>query len=112
MNNKPQTTYAGKNPFGGPLTKPQHVIDPSELAIANDPPPSKRYTQRKLDPIFAKLKPGQCLKCPSGVASNVGTQLRKFVKRRGLPGRVLVTSHYEADGMGRVWLLPAEEHTA
>ena len=117
-----RTTFAnGINPFTGLRQKyglPTHPktamkkttkiapVDVSKLEICDDPLPSHRaLPDHKYDPIFDKLKYGQCVKTEVGRADKVAQALRTYLKRKQKSGAVKAMSDY-GDGQGRVWLLP------
>lgn len=86
--------------------KPMANIDPNELQISSDPLPTRRVTAGgKYTALFSKLKPGQCIKCPTGTAGRLGQALRKWIESNKSGFGVSVTERYETDGLGRVWLL-------
>lgn len=100
-----QTTFVGKkNPFTGAVLKPINNVDPSKLTIANDPLPAHRSSVNKYAEIIAKLKPGQCIKCPSSQVEQVANALRKHYGGKEGGYMVRLTKDY-GDGFGRVWLL-------
>ena len=84
--------------------KPVDHVDPSKLEIASDPLPAHRARTNKYADILAKLKPGQCIKCPSSQVGQVANAVRKHIIDKQLPCTLRSTKNY-GDGMGRVWLL-------
>ena len=87
---------------------PMTSLSLADLSIRSDPLPTTRHQpEGKYTAIFSKLKPGQCIKCPTGTASRLGQALRKWIEANKLGHRVSATETYEADGQGRVWLLAA-----
>lgn len=102
----------GVNPWTGHkmTKKPSNPITLAELSICNDPLPTRRVMPGgKYTELFGKLQPGQCIKCPSGAAGRLGQALRKWIEANKSGLRVSSTDHYEADGLGRVWLLDKSE---
>lgn len=117
---KPNLTPASKAPPPAlpPIKskKPPRVtgsrIDPCELVIASDPLPGVRLVTNKYWPVFAKMQPGQNIRCAPGDVQAISQALRKYIKvhniKRGVLCRVLSqTTH--PDGLGRVWLAEAEQ---
>lgn len=86
------------------------IIQASDLSIGNDPLPTGRaQPEGKYTAIFAKLKPGQCIICPTGSANSIGQALRKWADANRPNHRVSATQAYPSDGLGRVWLLSTEK---
>jgi len=86
------------------------ITQASDLSIGNDPLPTGRaQPEGKYTAIFAKLKPGQCIICPTGSANSIGQALRKWADANKPSHRVSTTQAYAADGRGRVWLLTPEK---
>jgi len=80
-------------------------IDPSKLAIGDDPLPESRARPGfKYGSVFERMKPGQCIKCEPNQAPVLATALKKWVVDGKLPYIVRATSRY-TDGAGRVWML-------
>lgn len=99
-----KTTWIGGNPLK-PKKKSQPVVVDS-LEIVNDPLPAARAKiGLKYEAIFAKMKPGQAIKCKPEEAGKIGHALNTWLKRSGRPGIVKTCRRYETDDMGRVWLL-------
>ncbi len=90
---------------------PKAGIDIDKLSICDDPLPSKRTAPvSKYEPLFAKLKFGQAVKCESRDAGRVKAALEKWAESKMLTGyKTKATSRYPKDGKGRVWLLAAED---
>lgn len=105
------TQFAGRSPFAGPAPKKPKTackpVDVASMSIADDPLPSSRTsTGDKYSPLFAKLQPGQCIKCEPEAVGPVSHALNKWIKNQGLKDHVARTAkRYEADGKGRVWLI-------
>ena len=90
--------------------KPMKLIDPKELEICNDPPPTVRSSpEGKYTPVFSNLQYGQSLKCPPGAAPKIATALKKWLEVHKKPGMVRSAVRYAPDGTGRVWLLEPEK---
>ena len=118
----PTTTFAGKtNPFTGERVKARPsrsrktdaVILTSSLEIRSDPvPPTRPSIGFKYEPVFSKLRPGQCVRCKTSEVGTVSGSLKKYLKMKNKPGMVKATTRYvdptngeEDKGYGRVWLL-------
>lgn len=113
-----KTTFAGtNNPFTGTAIKttertperkkrPCKTVDIHSLQIVDDPVQVNRATvSAKYGELFSKMKPGQAIKCQPDEAGKIGHALNTWLKKRGIPGNVKTCRRYEADGLGRVWLL-------
>lgn len=106
MNTK--TKFAGDtNPFTGKSTKrPFKAVDINSLEIVDDPVQVNRAAvSAKYGELFAKMKPGQAIKCQPDEAGKIGHALNTWLKKNGKKGSVKTCRRYEADGLGRVWLL-------
>ena len=102
-----KTTIRGNFP-GAP--KPERAkrngVNVDELSISSDPYVDHRSKPAgKYDALFEKMKPGQCIRCPSEKAANVKTAMDKWLKFTGREGYARARSRYPADGQGRVWWL-------
>lgn len=118
MKPKPQTTFAGpKNPFTGQrvnakgrTVKPQARLDLSQIVITNTPLPTGRSVHvGRYDALFATVKPGQCLECPSNDVGRLAAAAKKWAKNQAKPiivrtARVL----QDKPERGGVWLLAGE----
>ena len=104
-----KTTINGNFPgYEKPARRPTALVDPSTLAICDDPMPSGRQvtTERKYDALFAALKPGQCIKCEPESVLPISNALRKYIGIYKLKDHIVRTAlNYERTGTGRVWLL-------
>ncbi|MCX8016940.1 MAG: hypothetical protein N2690_03400 [Rhodocyclaceae bacterium] len=102
QNKKPESTHRRR------ISRPVAL---EKLAISNDPPPTttRPTTGGHYTPIFMELKMGQRIICPPDRARAIGKSLEEWLKKRGVPARVQTCAHYPADGMGGVWMLPAED---
>lgn len=110
MNTK--TRFAGDtNPFTGKSTKrPFKAVDINSLQIVDDPVQVNRAAvSAKYGELFAKMKPGQAIKCQPDEAGKIGHALNTWLKKHGKPGEVKTCRRYEKDGLGRVWLLAPEK---
>ncbi len=102
-----------RNPWTGqhvtktnkPISPAQH-IDLGDLSICSDPiPEHRKLVGSKYDELFAKLKPGEAIKCPPGAApARIATSLRKYLERNKIAADIRTCADY-GDGKGRVWLL-------
>lgn len=104
-----KTTFAGnRNPFTGaymPKNPPRKHADPDTMEICNDPIPSYRAKPKgKYDEMFAKLKPGQCIKCKPDESQKLAHAMRGWAQDHAKTCVVRSISDY-GDGMGRVWLI-------
>ena len=93
--------------------KPAPRIDPSALQISNDPLPTARVMPNKYWPVFAKMKPGQNVRCLPGDAAAISQALRKYIENHnvmhdGVLCKVISQSSSE-DGIGRVWLVSGKK---
>ena len=96
----------GRSPFTGEKVG---EVDVKSLVIVDDPlPDRKRAPKFKYDEVFKKMKVGQAIKCKTIEVAKVDQALRGYLKRHEVAGRVKSTKDY-GDGLGRVWLLKAEE---
>lgn len=78
------------------------------LAISDDEFTGQRSSpEGKYDTIFAKMKPGQCLKCEPTESQRLAQALRNWIENRKLGAKYEVRSmqKYHTDQRGRVWLL-------
>lgn len=87
------------------------LTNPAKFEISNDTLPEGRTVQgHKYEDLFASMKPGQCIKCPSEDVGRVGNGMRSFIKREGLENvSVRSAKAYpgdKSDQRGRVWLWP------
>ena len=89
-------------------TKPP-PLDPATLVICNDPIPAHRASPKnKYHAIFNGMKPGQALKCEPYNVNRVANALRKHIETKALKCVARSITDY-GDGMGRVWLMPADK---
>lgn len=103
-----KTTFANnKHPVTGEsTTKKAKHIDVATLSICEDPLPSARALPvKKYDDFFATMKVGQCIKCQTSETSSIAAALNKWLDGQGKTNVVKSCTRYEADGLGRVWLL-------
>ena len=113
----------GINPFTGlsvdtpakPMTtrirpKPSTpTVDLAVLSICDDPiPEHRKLPEGKYGALLFKLKPGQCIKCPSSDVNRLANAIKKHVERKHPTCMVRSMQDY-GDGMGRVWMLPRPE---
>jgi len=118
MTPRPQTTFAGpQNPFTGQrvnakgrTVKPQARLDLSQIVITNTPLPTGRSVHvGKYDALFATVKPGQCLECPSDDVGKLASAAKKWAKNQGKPIIVRTTRVLQdKPERGGVWLLAGE----
>lgn len=123
----PRTTFAmGINPFERPKVKPVKPVkptmtkpapkqpkkegvftDPASLQITNDALPAQRtLPQHKYNPVFERMKYGQCVRCATGDVGKVSGAMRKFVETKGKQAQVRTVTRYPGDeGYGRVWMI-------
>lgn len=98
-----KTKFAnGVNPFTG---ESAGAVNVAALEITNDPLIITRQVAGKYDRLFRTLKYGQWIKCQPGQAAKIKDALKKWLEKNGKQGTVRHTSKYQADGLGRVWLL-------
>lgn len=82
------------------------LVDVASLVIVNDPIPSTRATvTAKYGELFGKMKLGQAIKCQPDEAGKIGHALNTWLKKNGKPGMAKTCRRYEADNLGRVWLV-------
>lgn len=82
------------------------LVDVASLVIVNDPIPSTRATvTAKYGELFGKMKFGQAIKCQPDEAGKIGHALNTWLKKNGKPGMAKTCRRYEADNLGRVWLV-------
>lgn len=72
------------------------------------PFPAKRLVATKYDATFAKLRPGQSVKCDSKMAPRISTALRKWLEKRGRTDVVVRMVSRHDDGYGRVYMMPSK----
>lgn len=122
-----KTTFVGGiNPFTGqPVAAPEKAmttrirpkpatptVDLGGLSICDDPIPEHRASpEGKYDALLSKLKPGQCIKCPSSDVNRLANAIKKHVERKHPTCMVRSMQDY-GDGLGRVWMLPRPEPKA
>ena len=88
-------------------------IDPDSLHITDEEfVDAPRIASSKYDAIFAKLRPGQRLVCPPGVAARLAQTLRVWLQKRGHRPPLVKNRNLCQDGMGGVWWLGAKEQAA
>ena len=114
----PQTTFAGPtNPFTGQrvnakgrTVKPQARLDLSQIAVSYRPPPTGRSVfVGKYDALFATVKPGQCLECPSEDVGKLYGAAKKWAKNQAKPIIVRTARMlHDKPERGGVWLLAGE----
>lgn len=109
MTTQAKTTWAnGKNPLQP--KRPFKAVDINSLQIVDDPVQINRAAvSAKYGELFAKMKPGQAIKCQPDEAGKIGHALNTWLKKNGKAGNVKTCRRYEADGLGRVWLLAPEK---
>lgn len=99
-----KTSFAGKNPFKE--KKAVSFVDINSLVIGNDPhQPVRARTEKKYEPLFEKMKPGQCIVCKPEDAGKIAHAMTQWIKATKFNGVARSTSKYETDGKGRVWLI-------
>ena len=104
---KPATKFIGrKNPFTGESTVLETVyMNPQELKISDDEMPAGRVSiANKYEPIFGKMKYGQCVICQPVDVGKVAGAMRKYLSK-GKGGKVRTVRHYPFDRLGRVWMM-------
>jgi hypothetical protein len=118
MSARPQTTFAGAtNPFTGQrvnakgrTVKPQARLDLSQIAVSNRPLPTGRSVfAGKYNWLFASVKLGQCLECPSADVGKLANAAKKWAKKQTKP--IIVRTARTLEGKperGGVWLLAGE----
>jgi len=102
--------HDANRPFGAAhMIKPAAKrTDAAALTICKDPIPSYRaVVGSKYAPIFAKLRPGEAIKCKPEEVGRIANSLRKYIEQGHAKGAVKTIKNY-GDGMGRVWLIEAE----
>lgn len=86
------------------------LIDPASLRIVDEEfLDAPRIAASKYDAIFAKLRPGQRLVCPPGVADRLAQTRRVWLKKRGHRPPLVKNRNLCQDGLGGVWWLGAKE---
>jgi len=87
-------------------------VDPDMLQISDDAYTGVRAVpEGKYSEIFARMKPGQCIKCEPKEAGPLAQALRKWLEVNKQDGQFEVRSiaRYHTDQRGRVWLLPKQQ---
>lgn len=83
--------------------------DPASLVICNDPLPSHRASPgNKYEPTIRAMQVGQAIKCWPNEVGRVSGAMRKYIEANGVKAKVASTKRYEADGLGRVWMVALE----
>lgn len=96
-----KTTFVGKrNPFTGNTLKGH---EPAAMYIDNQPMPKGKVVTSKYEPLFMKLKVGQCIVVDKDKTDAVGQALRGYLKKYNLRGKVKCFSSGFLDGKGRVY---------
>lgn len=82
-------------------------ITPDELSITDDALPARRaLPKHKYHAVFAGMKMGQSVRCPTSSVGKVSGAMRKYVELKGLKAHVKSVIRFDDDtGYGRVWLL-------
>lgn len=91
--------------------KGSRPVDPADLSICDDPIPKMRALPLgKYRPIFERLEPGRCIKCPSEQVTNIANAMHKWIHADPDRARRYVAKSIRRydDGAGRVWLLERE----
>ena len=106
----------GASVFNMPTVKKSsnQEIDPDLLVVEHDKPVPrmKSRTSDKYGPVFAKLKPGSCIKCEAHEVNPIANQLRKAILLERLPalkGCTLISRQRCDDGAARVWVVKEEK---
>lgn len=95
------TAVAPRKPVAG-----MEYADIDSMQITDDPITSRtNIGGDKYSPLFAKMKPGQSIKCHPKDAPKVAGAMRKWVKDHRPGAMVRAVRRYPKDNMGRVWLL-------
>lgn len=83
-------------------------VNPEDLEISDDPVPTKRQLPSQHDDIFAKMKPGQCIKVEAEYTGTVGNALRNWIRRNKKKGLTVKSVRLYPgckEKLGRVWLI-------
>lgn len=98
-----------KRPMRGQAQNPTVFADVLGMSIVDDPVIARVVGNGdKYGPLFVQMKLGQAIKCQPADAPKVAGALRKWIGERKLPAIARSVRRYPADGLGRVWLLPAK----
>lgn len=94
----------------GPAAGVSHYTDVQGMQIVNDPIIGRSVGGGdKYGPLFAKIKIGQAIKCQPEDTPKVANAMRKWRDDNKVRAVVQSVRRYPADGLGRVWLLPAKD---
>lgn len=97
----PKSKTKPKPAFRSPL----HLDD---LEICDDPIPKKRPSVSQYDPVFDKMKVGQCIKADPERVNTVAAAMRNWIrrnKRKTLAVKSLRLYPGCKEKLGRVWLI-------
>lgn len=90
--------------------KPNQEIDTDHLIIEHNQPVPKMKSRSsdKYGPIFAKLKPGSCIRCEEGELNVIAGMLRKYISAGRCPAlkdcKVISRKRCD-DGAARAWVV-------
>lgn len=88
------------------MTKSPNLIDPADLSIVAEPYPGRQTKAvSKYAEIFADAKQGLRIQCPTGSASKIAGQFKKYLIARGHKDPIVRAIERLADGKGGVWWL-------
>ena len=89
--------------------KPQVFVTLAEMSVTDDAlPTSRTLPVNKYHAVFANMKLGQCVRCPTVSVGKVSGSMRKFIANQNLHAQIKSVTRFEGDdGFGRVWMLPA-----
>ncbi len=91
------------------MTKPSR-IDPSALSIVDEPYTDGRARPvSKYEEIFSRVEQNKRLRCPTGTASRLSGQLKKWLASKGHKDAVVRARERCNDGQGGVWWIKPEE---
>lgn len=92
-------------PFTGLVKKTESQFsDPDMMKVEHGTPlPKYRTVVGKYDALFSQLKVGSCVVCEKNERHRVAGALRKFIKHKNLPNKVIAMNC--EDGHARVWMV-------
>ena len=110
---KTKTTPSPFPPAAKRKTTRAIEIDPDLLKVETDTPvPRRSPNGNKYLTVFARMKPGHCIRCEPREVGPISNVLRKAIEMgrlTGLKGCKVITRMRCEDGHGRVWVVKAEK---
>ena len=87
-------------------TKAPNLIDPADLSIVAEPYPGRQTKAvSKYAEIFAGARQGTYIACPTGSASKIAGQFKKYLVAKGHKDPIVRAIESYKNGQGGVWWL-------